>query len=67
MLGDLAGPAVFERGVGYWEDRRVQSIDEADGRLLAAVRGTMPYRVQMWFEDDELRWACSCPAADATS
>ncbi|MCY3891705.1 MAG: SWIM zinc finger family protein [Acidimicrobiaceae bacterium] len=63
-VGDLAGSAVFERGVGYWEDRRVESVVEEDGRLLATVRGTLPYHVELWFEDDALRWACSCPAAE---
>ena len=64
MVGDLAGPAVFERGVGYWEDGRVESLAEEDGRLHATVRGTVPYGVEMWFEDDSLRWRCSCPAAE---
>ena len=64
MIGDLAGSAVFERGVGYWEDRRVQSVDEGVGRLEAIVQGTVPYGVELWFEDDEMRWNCSCPAAE---
>ena len=64
MVGDLAGSAVFERGVGYWEDGRVESLAEGDGRLHATVRGTVPYGVEMWFEDDSLRWRCSCPAAE---
>ena len=64
MIGDLAGPAVYDRGVGYWEDGRVQSVAEEEGRLRAVVRGTRPYRVEMWFDDDELMWVCSCPAAE---
>ncbi|WP_420438301.1 SWIM zinc finger family protein [Candidatus Poriferisodalis sp.] len=64
MVGDLAGPDVFERGVGYWEDGRVESLAEGDERLQATVRGTVPYGVEMWFDDDSLRWTCSCPAAE---
>ena len=64
MVGDLAGPAVFERGVGYWEDGRVESLAERDGRLHATVRGTVPYGVELWFDDASLRWRCSCPAAE---
>lgn len=64
MIGDLAGPAVYERGVGYWEDGRVQSVVEEEGRLRATVRGSMPYAVELWFEGDELLWSCSCPAAE---
>lgn len=64
MVGDLAGSGPFERGVGYWEDRRVQTVDEENGRLCATVRGTMPYRVGLWFEDGELAWDCTCPAAE---
>lgn len=45
-------------------DGRVQSVAEEDGKLRATVRGTMPYRVELWFDGDELLWRCTCPAAE---
>lgn len=45
-------------------DGRVQSVAEEDGKLRASVRGTVPYRVELWFNGDELLWHCTCPAAE---
>ena len=64
LIEGLAGSAAFDRGVRYMYDGRVQSVAEEDGRLRATVRGTMPYRVELWFDGDELLWSCTCPAAE---
>lgn len=45
-------------------DGHVQSVAEENGRLRAIVRGTVPYRVELWFDGDELLWNCTCPAAE---
>ena len=60
----LAGPRVFERGVGYHNDGRVAPPVAEGGRLAATVKGTMPYSVQLWIDQDEQQWSCTCPAAE---
>ncbi|MDE0497779.1 MAG: SWIM zinc finger family protein [Acidimicrobiaceae bacterium] len=64
LIEGLAGSAAFDRGARYMYDGRVQSVAEEDGRLRATVRGTMPYRVELWLDGDELLWRCTCPAAE---
>jgi uncharacterized Zn finger protein len=60
----LAGPAVYARGWSYHRDGRV-SLDEQDRhRVVATVRGTLPYTVEVRREGDRLAWACTCPAAE---
>ncbi|WP_419943971.1 hypothetical protein [Candidatus Poriferisodalis sp.] len=56
LIEGLAGSDAFDRGARYMYDGRVQSVAEENGRLRATVRGTMPYRVESWFDGDELLW-----------
>ncbi len=64
MIGELAGLRSFQRGVGYLNDRRVESATASDKGVRATVRGTMPYDVELWLDADTLNWSCSCPAAE---
>ena len=64
MIGELAGLRSFQRGVGYLNDRRVESAAASDKGVRATVRGTMPYDVELWLDADTLNWSCSCPAAE---
>jgi uncharacterized Zn finger protein len=67
VVKDLAGPRAFARGVGYLEDGRVEP--EAGGGLhvRATVRGSVPYNVELWVDDGEPTWSCTCPAAEDSS
>ncbi|MCY3893287.1 MAG: SWIM zinc finger family protein [Acidimicrobiaceae bacterium] len=64
LIEGLAGTAAFLRGVAYLRDSRVESATLRGDRLTAKVRGTLPYEVELWFDDSGLNWACSCPAAE---
>ena len=64
LVKDLAGSAAFFRGVGYLRDGRIASVESRGDRVVATVRGTVPYGVELWLNDDEIGWTCSCPAAE---
>lgn len=64
LIEDLAGSAAYFRGVAYLRDGRVGSVTLLNDRAKATVRGTMPYAVELWFDDNGLHWECSCPAAE---
>lgn len=63
-IADLAGPRVYERGVDYHADGRVELDALGDRRMEATVRGSFPYSVELWIDSDEPGWSCSCPAAE---
>lgn len=64
VIKDLAGPRAFARGVGYFEDGRVEPQAGGELRIRATVRGSVPYRVELWVGDGEPAWSCTCPAAE---
>jgi uncharacterized Zn finger protein len=64
VIRDLAGPRAFARGVGYFEDGRVEPEAGGELRIRAAVRGSVPYNVELWVDDGEPTWSCTCPAAE---
>ena len=61
----LAGKAAFERGRGYYRDRRVVLSKVSPTALAAVAQGTQRYTLSMKFADGDWQWCCSCPAADA--
>lgn len=61
---ELAGPAVYGRGVGYFREGRVEPEASSDGWLRATVRGSMPYTVELSDADGQPDWACTCPYAE---
>jgi hypothetical protein len=63
-VGELAGPRSFVRGVQYQREGRVESEPAGDLRVRATVRGSMPYIVELWLDDGEPAWSCTCPAAE---
>lgn len=63
VLQRLGGPTTFARGKNYFEEGRVEILACEEGRLKARVRGTQPYRVEMWAEKKTLHAFCTCPAA----
>ncbi len=61
LLRRLAGARSFERGEAYFLDRLVGALVERGGTIAAKVRGTRPYRVKLWREDDDIAYSCTCP------
>jgi hypothetical protein len=64
---DLAGPAVYGRGVGYFRQGRVEPQAGGDRRLRATVRGSVPYTVELWVDGGQPGWSCTCPYAEEGS
>lgn len=60
-----AGPLVYERGVSYQRDRRVELTEAANSTVRAVVRGTIPYRVTLGVEADRADWSCTCPFGES--
>ncbi|HEX4420837.1 MAG TPA: DEAD/DEAH box helicase [Kofleriaceae bacterium] len=57
----LAGPAVFARGVAYWEDEHVLACDVAGQEVAGAVKGSMRYLVRLASVGGALVAQCTCP------
>ena len=64
VVEDLAGSRSYRRGVAYSREGRVSAAPGTDSRLEVTVQGTMPYVVELWIEEGEPRWSCTCPAAE---
>jgi uncharacterized Zn finger protein len=60
-LRRMAGARSFERGEEYFVNGQVESITEDKGTITAKVRGTYPYRVKLWIENEDLDYSCTCP------
>lgn len=61
LLREYAGEPSYSRGVQYFEDRRVTDVRLENDSIRAKVRGTHLYRVELWEEDGELCYSCTCP------
>lgn len=57
----LAGPVVYRRGVSYFWQGRVEPEGGGNSRLRARVRGSVPYTVELWVDDVQPGWSCTCP------
>lgn len=64
MVMGLAGPRAYGRGTAYRSDGRVEPHEGDGDRVQATVRGSMPYAVELWMDDGEPQWSCTCPAAE---
>jgi hypothetical protein len=63
-LRRLAGGTVYARGRDYFASGQVANLVEYEGRITARVYGTHTYRVELWDEDGELGYDCTCPYMD---
>ncbi|MBI1367098.1 MAG: hypothetical protein GC162_00440 [Planctomycetes bacterium] len=63
-LRQITDDRSWERGVGYFDDERVEILLVDDGVIHARVAGTDDYRVQLWVKDGEIEGECSCPMGD---
>ena len=57
----MAGARSFERGEDYFLNRQVKALAEEEGTVKAKVQGTRPYRVELWIEEGDLEYSCTCP------
>ena len=57
----MAGARSFERGEDYFLNGQVKALTEDEGTITAKVQGTRPYRVELWIEEDDLEYSCTCP------
>ena len=60
-LRRIAGARSFERGEDYFLNGQVKALVEEAGSITAKVHGTQPYRVELWIEEDDLEYSCTCP------
>ncbi len=62
-LRESAGDKVFERGLAYWKEQRVELL--RDDGLIAhfEAHGSDTYDVTLGFDDPGLHSACDCPHA----
>lgn len=63
-LVELAGTSAYARGVVYHRDGRVDDEELEERRVRATVRGSVPYKVELWVDGREPGWSCTCPAAE---
>ena len=63
VVSDLAGATVFARGQAYFAEGRVRTREATATQVAADVRGTVSSRTRLWFDDDRLQGACTCPHA----
>ena len=59
-LRELAGDAVFGRGLAYFQSGKVSLKREAEGAATFKVKGTQTYTTELYFEDDLLGVDCNC-------
>lgn len=64
LVMSLAGPVVYGRGVSYHRQGRALLQTEGGGRVRATVRGSVPYTVELWVDDGQPGWSCSCAAGE---
>jgi uncharacterized Zn finger protein len=63
LLEDLAGKKVFWRGEAYYSNAAVRRVRMIGDKLTAKVEGTETYQVELWDQDGELAYDCTCPHA----
>jgi uncharacterized Zn finger protein len=62
-LDELAGAAAFGRGEDYFSTGAVERLRISDDKITARVEGTDSYQVELWNDDGELAYDCTCPRA----
>lgn len=60
-LRKMADGQSFQRGRAYWSGCRVLTITEDAGTVIARVWGTRLYKVELWAEQGDLGYDCTCP------
>lgn len=60
----LASEKTFARGMAYFHEGAVGTIDEDGDTISATVTGTHPYHVEFTNCDGELDYDCTCPVGE---
>lgn len=63
-LKELAGNAVFGRGLAYFQAQEYSLLAYDDTQVKAEVTGSEVYDVKLWLDADELNHDCTCPHHD---
>ncbi len=63
-LEHLAGAIVFQRGNAYFLDDAVDLREVSAQKVSARVRGSETYRVDLWDDEGQLGYECTCPHAN---
>ena len=63
-LQDLAGTITFQRGEDYFSNEAVSRLRVAEEKVSARVEGSDMYHVELWDDDGDLDYECSCPQGD---
>ncbi|NOT13024.1 MAG: hypothetical protein HOP23_14510 [Methylococcaceae bacterium] len=63
MLKKLAGAEAFQRGEDYFSAGVIKRFRVAGDKISACVEGSETYRVELWNDNDELGYDCTCPRA----
>ncbi len=63
-LQDLAGNITFQRGEEYFVNEAVSRIRVVEEKISARVEGSDTYHVELWDDDGDLDYECSCPQGD---
>ncbi len=63
VLEDLAGTTAFQRGKEYFSAGAVERLRVSGDKISARVEGTETYQVELWDDDGELAYDCTCPRA----
>lgn len=64
-LLDMVPPDVFLRGASAAEHGSVQILEHDQDQLRARVEAVRVLEAAFWLSDGELKWSCTCGAADA--
>lgn len=60
----LCGVRAFAKA-SMIRESEIEGLTEKDGRLVATVRGTLPYSVELWVEGTrKAAWSCNCPQGE---
>jgi len=57
----MADRRSFERGLLYAANGRVGKRNVTESSVKAKVRGSSPYRVNLWLDEGQASFDCSCP------
>ncbi|MEM9347501.1 MAG: DUF6880 family protein [Planctomycetota bacterium] len=61
LVRDLTDTKTWQRGLAYFEEGRVVSVEHRGGWVHGKVAGTHRYRCELREDDGGLDFACTCP------
>jgi uncharacterized Zn finger protein len=61
MIRRLASEQSYQRGVDYFSQRRVESLEQTGDSVHALVRGNRDYAVTLSSDEGVLDYSCDCP------